>query len=136
MEIEYAILADYAEVSGGKLYLMGGGWDTYGAAEAPASLRMAVVLGVRIGWEETNQPTPVRIWIDDDDAQEILRMDGSLTTGRPPNLPPGSTQLSQLAANLPVTLPRFGGFRVNIAVGTEPNAVERRIPFRLERRGP
>jgi hypothetical protein len=29
------IIADYADIVNGKLYLMGGGWDTFYAKEAP-----------------------------------------------------------------------------------------------------
>ena len=35
MEIDYALLAEHAEVTGGKLYLMGGGWDTMNVPEVP-----------------------------------------------------------------------------------------------------
>ena len=33
-------LAEHAEVTGAKLYLMGGGWDTMNVAEAPANVRV------------------------------------------------------------------------------------------------
>ena len=41
MDIDYAIIADYAEVVGSKLYLMGGGWDTSTMPEVPFQLRLA-----------------------------------------------------------------------------------------------
>jgi hypothetical protein len=134
MDIEFALLADYAEIVGGKLYLMGGGWDVFHAPEAPVSLRVAIALGVRVGWDETNQPIPVNIGVMDDDAQQLARIEGSMTTGRPPALPPGSSQLSQLAANLPLTLQRFGGYHVQIAVGPPGAIITREVAFRLERR--
>lgn len=134
MNIEFALLADYAEIVGGKLYLMGGGWDVYHAPEAPVAMRLAIALGVRVGWDETNQAIPVNIVVVDDDAQQLAKIEGSMTTGRPPALPPGASQLSQLAANLPLTLQRFGGFRVEIAVGAPGALVEQAVAFRLERR--
>jgi hypothetical protein len=131
VQIDYALVADYAEVSGGKLYLMGGGWDTFTVAEVPASIRMAVVAGVRVGWEETNQRIPVRIFIEDDDGKELVRIEGEVNMGRPPGLPPGSTQLSQVAANLPLTAPAHGGYRVRVVAGEGEAAQERSLPFRV-----
>lgn len=134
MRIEYALLADHADIAGGKLYLMGGGWDTYHAPQAPVQMRIAVALGVRVGWDETNQPVPVRVFIENDDGTEIVRVDGTLNVGRPPHLPPGTAQLAQMAVNLPTNLPEFGGYRVRITAGDPPVTDEVAIPFRTLKR--
>ncbi len=52
VELDYALIADHAEITGGKLYLMGGGWDTFASQRFPAAVRFAVATGVRIAWEE------------------------------------------------------------------------------------
>ena len=40
MRVEYVMVADAAQVTGGKLYVLGGGWNQYRAASFPApSLR-------------------------------------------------------------------------------------------------
>lgn len=135
MDIDYAILADHAEVVGNKLYLMGGGWDTVGANDVPAPLRLAIAAGIRIEWDETNVPIPVVITIDDDDAQEVLRLQAEVNMGRPPGLPAGASQLSQVAVTVQVSLPRFGGYRVNVVAGAGDGEVRRGLPFRLVRRG-
>jgi hypothetical protein len=135
MDIEYALLADFAELVGGKLYLMGGGWDTSHAVEVPAPVRLAVAVGVRVGWEETNRNIPVRMVVEDEDGSELVRIEGAVNVGRPAQLPLGSTQLAQMAANVGVTLPRFGGYRVRVAVG-EDEGKECSLPFRLTERRP
>ena len=132
MDIEYALIADYAEIVAGKLYVMGGGWDNTTAPEAPAGIRMAVAVGVRLGWEETNTAIPVEMTVHDDDAQELVRVNGSVQVGRPAELTPGSTQLAQIAISLQLTLPTFGGYRVRVVAG--PGDVSRSLPFRLTRR--
>ncbi|MEO9256573.1 MAG: hypothetical protein ABI305_13620 [Tepidiformaceae bacterium] len=134
MDIEHVLLADYAEVVGGKLYLMGGGWDTNTVNELPAALRLAVALGLRIEWDETDLLIPVLIRIEDDDGREYLRMEGSIQTTRPADLPDGATQLSQLAANLPLTLPSAGGYNVRVLAGSGDNEVQRSLPFRVFKR--
>ncbi|MCK9519269.1 MAG: DUF4832 domain-containing protein [Dehalococcoidia bacterium] len=130
MDIDYALLADHAEVVSGKLYLMGGGWDTRYVKETPVQVRLAVAIGVRVGWDETNRPTPVRIAVEDDDGESLVRAEASVNVGRPPHLAPGSTQLTQFALTLPVTLAKHGGYRVLITAGEGPGAVERILPFR------
>ena len=46
-------------------------------------------------------------------------------------LPPGATQLSQIAANLPLTVPVAGGYRVRLRVLLGDVAVEQHLPFRV-----
>lgn len=135
MDIDFALLADYAEVVGGKHYLMGGGWDTWFTREVPAQIRLSLSVGVRVGWDETNAQIPVRGRIEDDDGNVIVRFDAQVNVGRPAHLPPGSTQLAQLAANLPLQIQRFGGYRAVIEVGEGDGSIERRIPFQVVQRG-
>ena len=131
MDIEYAVLADYVDIVNSKLYQMGGGWDITTVAAMPASLRLGVALGVRLGWDETDRPVPVTIVVENDDGQEFLRVEGTLQVSRPEGLPPGSTQLSQIAANLPLTVPVAGGYRVRMRATLDEAAVEQHLPFRV-----
>ncbi|MEO8540171.1 MAG: hypothetical protein ABI577_10565 [bacterium] len=131
MEIDYLLLAEHSEVTGGKLYLMGGGWDTMNVAEAPASVRVTLAAGVRVDWDETNVPVPLIVRVDDDDAQEVFRLEGQMNVGRPPHLPAGSSQLSQMTFALALKLPKFGGYRVSLSAGLNERQVRRAIPFRL-----
>ncbi|MFN0094476.1 MAG: DUF6941 family protein [Dehalococcoidia bacterium] len=131
MDLDSVIIADYADITGGKLYLMGGGWDTTTVQAVPAQVRMAVAVGVRIGWEETNRPIPVRITVVDDDMQELVRLEAQVNVGRPPNLLPGSTQLAQVAVNLVVNAQHGGGHAVTVRAGDGADAVERTLPFRV-----
>lgn len=132
MKIDFALLADYAEVVNGKLYLMGGGWDTTTAAQLPAAVRMAIAVGVRIGWNETDVQFPVLMTIEDDDGREYVRIQGVVSATRAPGATPGSTQLSQVAANVPLQLPALGGYRVHIVVGEGEQEEERNLPFRVQ----
>jgi hypothetical protein len=131
MDIQHALVADYAEIVNGKLYLMGGAWDTYHAREVPATVRMAIAVGLRVDWEETNQAIPVMVHVEDDDGRELARIEGKVQVGRPASLPPGSRQLSQMAVNLGFTLPAYGGYRVRVVAGTGEAAKESLAPFRV-----
>jgi len=137
MEFDYALLADHAEVINGKLYLMGGGWDVRHAPQAPARAQFAVALGIRVAWEETNLPIALRLALEDDDGAELLRVDGQMQVGRPPQLPPGSSQLSATVVVMQVELPRFGGYRVRAtATGPGGSVIDKALPFRMVQAGP
>lgn len=131
MQLEYALLADHAEVVNGKLYLMGGGWDVLQSRQEPVPLRFAVALGVRVGWDETNRVIPVTVRVEDDDGAVHAQAQGTVSVGRPPTLPPGWSQLAKLAVTFSIALPRFGGYRVVVEVGDEDTAERRALPFRV-----
>ena len=134
MDIEYALIADHADIASGKLYLAGGGWDQTYSQVVPARVQMGIAVGVRVGWEETNTQIPVQVIIEDDDAQQLVRVDGGVQVGRPAGLPAGSAQLAQVAMNLPVALPAFGGYRVRITAGSAEKERVVTRPFRLVER--
>ena len=136
MEIDYLLLAEHAEVTGNKLYLMGGGWDTMGVADVPAAVRVMVAAGIRVDWDETNASVPLALRVDDDDAQEVFRIDGQMNVGRPPQLLPGTSQLSQMTFAIQTSLPRLGGYRITFTAGTGDSEVRRSIPFRLVKAQP
>lgn len=134
MHIQHALVADYAEIVNGKLYLMGGAWDTINLREVPGAIRMAIAIGLQLDWEETNQAIPVVVYVEDDDARELARIEGKVQVGRPASLPPGSRQLSQMAVNLGFTVPAFGGYRVRVLAGAGESVQESIAPFRVAQR--
>lgn len=132
VELDYALIADHAEITGGKLYLMGGGWDTFASQRFPAAVRFAVATGVRIAWEETNRPIAVTMQLEDDDGRVVTRIQGTVQVGRPPNLLAGATQLAQIAAVLSVQVEQPGGHRVVVEARDEGQPALRRVlPFRV-----
>ncbi len=131
MDVDYALVADYAEIVGGKLYVMGGGWDTTYVPEVPAMLRLAIAVGIRVGWTETGRNVPVRIVVEDDDGQVLVTIDAGVTVGRPASLLPGTPQLTQMAANVAFSAPAFGGYRVLVNAGEDEMVASRSLPFRV-----
>ena len=139
MDIDYALLADHADIAGGKLYVNGGGWDRYALAQVPGPIRLAIATGIRVGWDETNKPIPVAMVVEDDDGQQMLRIDAVVHVGRPAQLPAGSSQLAQVAANAQFQAPRYGGYRVQIAAGDEASGApvaRRSLPFHVVAKQP
>jgi hypothetical protein len=136
MEIDYLLLAEHAEIVGNKLYLMGGGWDTMHVAEAPANVRLMVAAGIRVDWNETGEPIALVLRIDDEDAQEVFRINGQMNVQRPPTTTPGASHLSQMTFAVQTRLKQLGGYRITLSAGAEGSELRRSIPFRLAKAQP
>ena len=136
MNIEYAIVADHAEIVGGRLFLMGGGRAAFNVDKTPGVARIAVAVGVRIGWEETNRPHKVRLVAEDEDGKELVRVEAAVNVGRPPDLPPGAGQLAQIASNVPLSVQAPGSFALRVTAGEDDATAQQLIPFRVTERPP
>jgi len=92
------LLCDAAESSGGKLYILGGGWSQVQTPNVPINMVLAVKLSVP--WDQANRPIPVKASLYDEDRHEVIRIgedevpvevEGAIETGRPPGLRPGTS---------------------------------------------
>lgn len=125
MDVEWLILADGAQVVGGKLYLLGGGWSILSAASFPMQQRCALATALEVPWSETNQAHAVQIEVITEDGGSLATVDGRFEVGRPPGAPPGQPQRVQFAAELLLTFEHPGDFAVVARVnGHESRRVE------------
>ena len=95
ISIPYLFLADGAEAVGGKLYVLGGGWDGIMIPNLPAhSIKpFALAIGIKIPYSHTNRKFALTIELIDADGTQIgdvLRVE--LESGRPPGMTQGSSQ--------------------------------------------
>ena len=128
MEVEWLIIADAAQVVGGKLYLLGGGYDRVTLPKGPpAGHSMAVAVSFRVPWNETNVKHDFELKILDGDGQEIFGGNGQFEVGRAPGILPGQDQRTQLAMNIGWQVERLGSYE---AVASVKDA-ERRFPFHV-----
>lgn len=129
MELEWLVLADAAQVVGGKLYLLGGGWDFLMVNSGfPAPQHCAVAAAFRVPWNETNQRHHVDIRIEDDDGQELVSVGGEVEVGRPPGIPVGHEQRVQLAVDLTIEFQKPGGY---VIIARVEGREMRRVPFTI-----
>ncbi len=100
MEVEWLILADAASVVGGKLNLLGGGWDVLMVNdEFPHTQHLAVAAAFRVPWIETNQPRDFSVTIISGDGdREVFKIGGAVEVGRPPGVLQGQDQRAQIVA--------------------------------------
>jgi hypothetical protein len=129
MRVEWLILADAAQVNGGKLYLLGGGWDQLNVASAfPVQQRMGLAASFLVPWNETNQKRNVELVMVTDDGEELLKINGQVEVGRPAGIPAGSEQRAQLAADMSVEFKKPGVYSVIARIDGEESS---RIAFRV-----
>lgn len=132
VKVEWVILADGTQISGNKLYLLGGGWDVLTVnSEFPVKQHLAIAAAFRVPWSQTSVKHSVEIQILNEDTQETLAsIAGEFEVGRAPGLPPGSSQLSQLAAEMTVEFPSPGLYALRTKVDVQEQA-SNIVPFRV-----
>ncbi len=128
ISVEWLILADAAEVTGGKLYVLGGGWDRLTVNSRPAKRNMAIAVAFRVPWIETNKVHRFQLELSDDDGRQTITTDGQFEVGRPPGIPQGQPQLVQLVVNVDAVFERLGTYVIATRVN---DSEERSIRFNV-----
>lgn len=131
MRLTSAMLADAATVQGGKLFVMGGGFDTIRARTFPATHRMLTIAMVaEIGPDERQRDLVIDIELRDEDGAEVgVKSQGRMRVGAPALLPPGSSSLVPLVSPFyNVTFPEPKGYSFVISFDEQELA---RVGFRV-----
>src|ERR1019366_9091726 len=93
MELDFAFLADAADVSLGKLFVLGGAFDTIHVPGFPAGHPMlAVVLRILLSPNDLDRKHKLEILLLDADAHHIASANGELTVPKAPGSPQGWKQ--------------------------------------------
>lgn len=113
------LLCDAAQVSGGKLYILGGGLPVIGPKPQP----LALALQITIPWDRANIPHRWQIDLLDEDGGQVsikekpVRILGRFEAGRPPGLRPGSPLGVSLAISLtPLLLPGGSSYMFGLTI--------------------
>jgi hypothetical protein len=93
MELDFAFLADAADVSMGKLFVLGGAFDTIHVGGFPASHPiLAVVLRLLLSPADLDRKHELQILLLDADAKHIASANGELMVPKAPGSPAGWKQ--------------------------------------------
>lgn len=129
------LLADAAQVVGGKLYILGGGWSLIGPDPTP----MAIVLKIDVPWDQANVRHSLKLALLDDDGKPFIvptptgdrpvELTADFEAGRPPGLKPGTPLGVPLAINIgPLPLKPDTGYVWQCSVDDH-TAEDWRLPF-------
>lgn len=113
MRLTVAMLADSAQVAGGKLYVLGGAFDTINARAFPALVRsLSVVLVAEVEPSERNRDLAIAIRLVDEDGTSVgVESKGTMRVGAPSSLPAGAASLVPLVGSfLGVRFAHPGGY--------------------------
>jgi hypothetical protein len=128
LQADFLILADSAQVQGEKLFMLGGGWSQIMAKQFPAQHHMAVAAGILIPWLETNMQHEFRVEVRDEDGKKFGEISGKFEQGRPPGLPPGTTQRVMLAINFTIRIEKPSEAVAELSLDGN---VVKTVPFRI-----
>ena len=131
------LLANSAEDHGGMVSALGLGWSVTGSPTPP----MALVLLIKVPWDQTNRRHDVRIQLVDSDGQPPLivhdeagnpapvQVDGQFEVGRPAGLPHGTPIDNTLVVSLPPGMPLRPGHMYEWRVHVDGDVVTTRSFF-------
>src|SRR5262245_29024843 len=133
------MLADSAQAVGGKLYILGGGWNlTTGGSPS------AVAILLRVSWDLANTRHDWRLELVDSDEQPVLgpapegeepqpvAVTGQIEVGRPAGVPAGTELITPVAVQLSAIPLDQGRYVWRLLIDGEPDE-NARAPFNVVR---
>lgn len=123
--VDFALLADAVQVLQGKLYVLGGGWNTLFVAGFPARHpSLGVGLRVHVPWSWTDRSIRIGIDLQDEDGARVLpgpAISQTVKVSRPQGMPDGSdVVLARSFTFSNLVFPRPGGYSFVISLDDEP----------------
>lgn len=118
-EIDFVIIADRAEVVGGKLYLMGGGYDRILLKdEPPHAFTLSFAVGVMVPWNACNQEHRITFAVEDAEGKDIgFTAEVGFNVGRHPSMAPGESQRVMIAPpQAAVAFPGYGTYFLRVTL--------------------
>ena len=131
MEVDFAFLADAAEVANGKLHLVGGAFDTIWTQQVPLNYpKLSLAMRLLLSAAELDRKHKVEIRIMNEDGKVVPpSVGGDLEISKNPNLPKGWKQGFMTVMNFAnLTFPAFGDYSFELIVD---NRSEKSIPLRI-----
>ena len=133
--VELAMVADAVQVAQGKLFVLGGGWNTLMVRDFPAKHPvMAVAVLVTVPWSWADRPITIELDLEDGDGHRLFPspIRQRLTVAKPAGMPQGSDIVvprSFTISNL--VFRQAGGYSFIVSVDGQ---VAERIRFRVLQR--
>jgi hypothetical protein len=119
--VEYLVLADAVEALGGKLYMMGGGWDTMHVRNIEQPVPMSIACGILVPWAETDDDHTLTITTEDQDRNQVAPpLTVTFKTGRSANLERGAPTHVPFAIKAEFVLPTLGTYVIRATVDARP----------------
>ena len=124
-EIDFVVLADFAQAVQGKLTLVGGGWNLHSPRQYPSLLPFGLGIGILIPWSETNRRHAMKFVIKKSEGSQLIEGGGEFEIGREAGIPPGMTQRAVLGLAGQIQLQEPGTYEIIVTIEGD----EKRVSF-------
>ena len=130
MEVDFAFLADKAEIVNGKLYLLGGAFDALFAKQAPIRhQQMSLVLRFLLSAGELDREHQLEVVLIDSDGKRIISAPGKILVKRPSESSLGYKVPFLSALNfLNTQFEKFGDYSLEVILN---GTVVKSVPLRI-----
>ena len=100
MKLDWAMLANYAEVREGLVFVTGGGIDTVQTPQLPALLNATILVRLLLHRTEANKQHSIEIEITDEDGSTVAKVQAGVMVPVNPDTPVGWDIPSMVALNI------------------------------------
>jgi hypothetical protein len=131
-EVEFALLANSAQINDQLISMLGGGWDTATLPEEayPVGLVLNVVLRLTFEADEAGKAHAGEVAVEHGNGERLATVSFTVNVQRrEEELPPGGKITAALVIPMPVQFPGPGSYAVLITVGGSPLKT---IPLRMK----
>lgn len=116
MKLDWAMLANYAEVREGLVFVAGGGIDTVQTQQLPALLNATILVRLLLHRTEANKQHSIELEITDEDGATVAKVQAGVMVPLHPDVPVGWEIPSMVALNIHgLHLTREGHYAVEIS---------------------
>ena len=116
MKLDWAMLANYAEVREGLVFVTGGGVDTVQTPQLPALLNATILVRLLLHRTEANKQHSVELEITDEDGSTVAKVQAGVMVPLHPETPIGWDIPSMVALNIHgLQLAKEGRYAVEIS---------------------
>ena len=116
MKLDWAMLANYAEVREGLVFVTGGGIDTIQTQQLPALLSATILVRLLLHRTEANKQHSLELEITDEDGHTVAKVQAGVMVPVPPDTPVGWEIPSMVALNIHgLQLAKEGRYAVEIS---------------------
>ncbi len=133
MEVDFAFLADAAEAVNGKIYVVGGAFDTIWASNVPVVYpQLSLVMRLMFTPAEVGRKHKIEINLMEEDGKRITSVGGDLEIGQNPEVPKGWRQGFLTSLNFAnLKFEKLGDYGFEIVVN---NSSLKSVPLRIAQR--
>ena len=121
--VDFVLLADFAQAVGGKLTIVGAGWNILNAPQYPHNLPFGLGLGFLVPWGETNRKHPFKFVIRKSEGVELASGGGDFEVGRDAGTPSGMAQRAVIAIAGQLRIPEEGTYEIVVTAGDDEKTV-------------